>query len=126
MVGRSRLLLRVTDSVRVSGGATARIVIGSRGFVLRPALCFLMGSGAASTEYAPFLDACFATRFVSVYLTRGATMLHWAAVFFVIAIIAAIFGFGGIAASATGIAKLLFVGFLIMAVVSLLLGRRAA
>jgi len=32
-------------------------------------------------------------------------MLHWAAVFFVIAIIAAVFGFGGIAASAAGIAK---------------------
>jgi uncharacterized membrane protein YtjA (UPF0391 family) len=51
-------------------------------------------------------------------------MLHWAAVFFVIAIVAAVFGFGGIAASATGIAKVLFFAFVIMAVVSLLLGRR--
>jgi uncharacterized membrane protein YtjA (UPF0391 family) len=51
-------------------------------------------------------------------------MLHWAAVFFVIAIIAAVFGFGGIAASATGIAKILFFAFLVMAVISLLLGRR--
>ncbi len=51
-------------------------------------------------------------------------MLHWAAVFFVIAIIAAVFGFSGIAASASGIAKILFVGFLVIAVISLLLGRR--
>jgi uncharacterized membrane protein YtjA (UPF0391 family) len=51
-------------------------------------------------------------------------MLHWAAVFFVIAIVAAIFGFGGIAASATGIAKILFFAFLLVGMVSLLLGRR--
>jgi len=51
-------------------------------------------------------------------------MLHWAAVFFIIALIAAIFGFGGLAASAVGIAKILFAVFLILAVVSLLLGRR--
>ncbi|HSU41192.1 MAG TPA: DUF1328 domain-containing protein [Polyangiaceae bacterium] len=51
-------------------------------------------------------------------------MLHWAAVFFVIALIAAVFGFGGIAASAVGIAKILFFVFLVLAVVSLLFGRR--
>ena len=51
-------------------------------------------------------------------------MLYWAAVFFVIAIVAAVFGFGGIAASATGIAKVLFVVFLVLAGLSLLLGRR--
>jgi uncharacterized membrane protein YtjA (UPF0391 family) len=58
---------------------------------------------------------------------RGeSAMLRWAVVFFVVAIIAAVFGFGGIAASAAGIAKVLFVVFLVVAVVSLLLGRRAA
>ncbi|HDL2957435.1 TPA: DUF1328 domain-containing protein, partial [Mannheimia haemolytica] len=35
-------------------------------------------------------------------------MLHYAVVFFVIAIIAALLGFGGIAGSATEIAKILF------------------
>lgn len=49
-------------------------------------------------------------------------MLRWAAIFFVIALVAALFGFGGIAASATGIAKILFVGFLIVAAISLILG----
>ena len=34
-------------------------------------------------------------------------MLYWAAVFLVIALVAAIFGFGGLAAGAAGIAALL-------------------
>jgi uncharacterized membrane protein YtjA (UPF0391 family) len=50
------------------------------------------------------------------------TMLHYAVVFFVIALIAALFGFGGIAAGAAGIAKLLFVLFAILAVASFLFG----
>ncbi|WP_153163244.1 DUF1328 domain-containing protein [Zoogloea sp. 1C4] len=45
-------------------------------------------------------------------------MLHYAVVFFVIALIAAVFGFGGIAAGAVGIAKTLFFIFLILAIVS--------
>jgi uncharacterized membrane protein YtjA (UPF0391 family) len=53
-------------------------------------------------------------------------MLHWAIVFFVVALIAALFGFGGIAASAVGIAKVLFFLFLILAVVAFLFGRRAS
>jgi uncharacterized membrane protein YtjA (UPF0391 family) len=51
-------------------------------------------------------------------------MLYWAAVFFVIAIGAAILGFGGLAAGAASIAKILFVVFLILTAVSLLVGRR--
>ena len=49
-------------------------------------------------------------------------MLYWAAVFFVIALIAAVFGFGGIAAAATDIARILFFVFLVLFVVSLLFG----
>ena len=49
-------------------------------------------------------------------------MLHYAIVFFVIALIAAVFGFGGIAASAVGIAKILFFIFLVLAVVSFVFG----
>lgn len=52
-------------------------------------------------------------------------MLYWAAVFFVIALVAAVFGFGGIAASAAGIAKVLFFVFLVLGAISLLFGRRA-
>lgn len=54
-------------------------------------------------------------------------MLHYAVVFFVVAIIAAIFGFGGIAASAAGVAKILFFVALAMAIVSFFFhGRRSA
>ena len=49
-------------------------------------------------------------------------MLSWAAIFFVVAIVAAILGFGGIATSAIGVAKILFFIFLILFVLSLLVG----
>lgn len=49
-------------------------------------------------------------------------MLKWAAIFFVIAIVAAVFGFGGIAAGATEIAKILFFIFLIVFVITLVMG----
>ncbi|MDM0112925.1 DUF1328 domain-containing protein [Variovorax sp. J22R133] len=43
-------------------------------------------------------------------------MLHYAVVFLIIALIAAVFGFGGIAASAVGIAKVLFFIFAVLAI----------
>ena len=49
-------------------------------------------------------------------------MLHYAVVFFVIALIAALFGFGGIAAGAVSIGKLLFIVFIVLAVASFLYG----
>ena len=49
-------------------------------------------------------------------------MLHWAVVFLIVAIIAAVFGFGNIAAGATSIAKVLFVLFLVIFIISLILG----
>ncbi len=49
-------------------------------------------------------------------------MLYWAAVFFVIAIVAAIFGFGGIAEASIGIAQILFFIFIVLFVLSLLFG----
>ena len=59
-------------------------------------------------------------------VAKGDIMLHYAVVFFVIALIAAFFGFGGIAVGAAGIAKILFVVFLIGALISFLMsiGRR--
>jgi uncharacterized membrane protein YtjA (UPF0391 family) len=51
-------------------------------------------------------------------------MLRWAVTFFVIAIIAAVFGFTSIAGSAIEIAKILFFVFLVLAVVSFIFGRR--
>lgn len=49
-----------------------------------------------------------------------AMMLHYALVFFLIAIIAALLGFTGIAAGAASIAKILFFIFLIFAIATLL------
>lgn len=46
-------------------------------------------------------------------------MLSYAITFFIIALIAAVLGFGGIAIAAAGIAKLLFYIFLILFLVSL-------
>ena len=50
-------------------------------------------------------------------------MLRWALIFLVVALVAAVFGFGGIAGEATGIAKILFFICLVVAVVSLVMGR---
>lgn len=49
-------------------------------------------------------------------------MLHWALIFLVVALIAAAFGFGGIAADAAWIGRVLFFIFLVLFVVSLLTG----
>lgn len=45
-------------------------------------------------------------------------MLRWALIFLVVALIAAVLGFGGLAGTAVGIAKILFFVFLILFVVS--------
>jgi uncharacterized membrane protein YtjA (UPF0391 family) len=50
------------------------------------------------------------------------SMLYYAAVFFVIALIAALFGFGFIASGAMEIAKILFFIFLVLFVASFLVG----
>lgn len=50
-------------------------------------------------------------------------MLNWAITFLVVALIAAALGFGGIAGTATEMAKLLFFVFLILFVISLIIPR---
>lgn len=51
-------------------------------------------------------------------------MLKWTVIFIVVAIIAAIFGFGGISESAAGIAKVLFFIFLVLFILSLVFRNR--
>jgi uncharacterized membrane protein YtjA (UPF0391 family) len=53
---------------------------------------------------------------------KGMEMLNYAAVFLVIALVAALLGFTGIAAGAVEIAKILFFVFLLLFVGSLILG----
>jgi uncharacterized membrane protein YtjA (UPF0391 family) len=52
-------------------------------------------------------------------------MLQWALTFLVIALIAGLFGFGLVAGMAYGAARILFFVFLILFIVSLIMGRRA-
>ncbi len=49
-------------------------------------------------------------------------MLYYAVIFFVIALVAALFGFGGIAAGAVEISKILFFVFIVLFVASLIWG----
>ena len=51
-------------------------------------------------------------------------MLSWSVTFLIIAIVAALLGFGLVAGTAATIAKLLFIVFLVLFVVSLVSGRR--
>jgi len=55
------------------------------------------------------------------------TMLNWALAFFLIAILAAILGFTGVAVAFAGMAKILFFVFLVVFLVALVMGvtRRA-
>jgi uncharacterized membrane protein YtjA (UPF0391 family) len=47
-------------------------------------------------------------------------MLRWAISFFIIALIAAVLGFGGIAVAAAGIAKIIFYIFVALFILSLI------
>jgi uncharacterized membrane protein YtjA (UPF0391 family) len=49
-------------------------------------------------------------------------MLYWALVFLVVALVAALFGFGGIAVAAAGIAQMFFYIFLVVFLVTLVMG----
>lgn len=51
-------------------------------------------------------------------------MLTWAVIFFIIAIVAGVFGFGGISAAATDMARILFFIFLVLFLVTLIFGNR--
>ena len=48
-------------------------------------------------------------------------MLRWAIIFFVVAIVAAVLGFGGIAGAASGIATILFYIFIVLFVIGLIM-----
>jgi uncharacterized membrane protein YtjA (UPF0391 family) len=49
-------------------------------------------------------------------------MLNWALTFLVVAIIAAFFGFGGVAGTSMDFAKVLFFLFLVLSLISFLFG----
>lgn len=47
-------------------------------------------------------------------------MLYWSLLFFIVALIAGVFGFSGIAAATSGIARILFGIFIVLFLLSLL------
>lgn len=49
-------------------------------------------------------------------------MLNWALTFLLVALLAAVLGFTGIAVAAAGIGKLLFIVFLVLSLASLVVG----
>ena len=55
-------------------------------------------------------------------LSVGGRMLRWALIFLVVAIVAGVLGFAGIMVAAAAIAKLLFYLFLVLFLISLVLG----
>jgi len=61
---------------------------------------------------------------ISNNLGKEEVMLYWALVFFIVSIIAAVFGFTGIAVAAAGVAKILFYLFLILFIIALIFGMR--
>lgn len=49
-------------------------------------------------------------------------MLYWTLVFLVVALVAGLFGFGGIASASADIAKILFAIFIVLFLASLIVG----
>lgn len=49
-------------------------------------------------------------------------MLYWTVIFLVVALVAGLFGFGGIASASAGIAKVLFGIFIVLFLASLVFG----
>lgn len=72
-----------------------------------------MGRGGA-------LPPCTARMVRKLWKIGISDMLSWAIAFLVVALIAAFFGFSGVASASAGIAKILFVIFLVLFLVTLL------
>ena len=72
-----------------------------------------LGNPLFEDEQSPFID-------------EGSHMLRYTIAFLVVALIAAVLGFGGLAGAAAGIAKILFFVFLVLFVLSLFTRRTAA
>lgn len=49
-------------------------------------------------------------------------MFKWALIFFIIALVAALFGFGGVAGAAAGIGKFIFFAAIVLLVIALVTG----
>jgi uncharacterized membrane protein YtjA (UPF0391 family) len=68
----------------------------------------------------PGLDARFRAKVNLTGTHKEVVMLRWALGFFILALIAAVLGFSGVALAAAGIAKIIFFIFLVLFLVSLM------
>ncbi len=57
---------------------------------------------------------------------KGVTMLRWAVAFFVIAIVAAALGFARMGSSAMFFARIMFIVFLLLAIIAFMVGKLRA
>jgi uncharacterized membrane protein YtjA (UPF0391 family) len=72
----------------------------------------------SGTVAAPVRYSCIGNRADVNQLKRRFPMLGWAIAFFILAVVAAVLGFGGIAGASAGIAQILFFVFLALLVLS--------
>ena len=108
----------IWPSVNVGG----RLIIRIRSLIQSQELTGNAGPilGLARSQPAAFAVWLSTIRSHKVFSVKGGHMLYYALVFLVIALIAGLLGFGGIAFAAAGIAKILFYLFLLLFVVSLI------
>jgi uncharacterized membrane protein YtjA (UPF0391 family) len=83
----------------------------------------VMDGSQGRSRYGTNAAAC---GYFSAPRSAAMTLLKWALIFFIISIIAAIFGFGGVSAAAADVARILFFIFVVIFVVLLVLGLLAA
>jgi uncharacterized membrane protein YtjA (UPF0391 family) len=68
----------------------------------------------------PLLSANSSQSLLIPDLKGGFAMLRWALIFFIVALLAAVLGFTGIAVAAAGVAKVLFFLFVVLFLITLL------
>jgi uncharacterized membrane protein YtjA (UPF0391 family) len=128
LASRSHVFTNALDGVAGSGGGREQEGQSGKG-------SFHIGSPcpSATTADRGFNAAC-ATKFhafacrnrnpqlafnsATDWIVKEQNMLGWALTFFVLAIVAAAFGFGGIAGASESIAQVLFVIFLVLTVIA--------
>ncbi len=83
-------------------------------------------SGAAASSHNPSGTVQRVQRYRSAnrITLEEQVLLYWSLLFLIVALVAAVFGFGGIASTAAGIAQVLFVVALVLFIVSLFAGAR--
>ncbi len=83
---------------------------------------FLWAGTGIATNLQPYEQSCVVQQVAKNKASyfRRFNMLSWALTFLVLALIAAVLGFGGLASGMAGIAKILFFVFLVVFVISLI------